>query len=329
MIENKHEQPSPSTILIVSTKFDPHVDVLIRPLTERHIPFIRFNTEDFPLRSLLSISLEGLDLQTKLQVPNNPEAYISDIASVWYRRPAPFEFPSQFSPQAYVLAERETTAAIRGLWSLLNCKWVNHPEKNRVAENKLRQLQEAQRVGLEIPKTLLTNDSKSVEKFVNETQGNVIIKSLSGGLVPDDVDSQVIFTNVVSKENFQDIETVRYCPTLFQQYIPKSIEIRTTVVGNKAFSAEIHSQALETTKHDWRRDALRLKHREHQLPRKVESKCLTLVHSFGLHFGTIDLILTPDNHYIFLELNPNGQWAWVEDLTGLPITEAMIDLLTH
>lgn len=330
MLENQaeRERNQKHTILIVSTKFDPHVDIIIKSLSERHIPFVRFNTEDYPLKSFLSVSLASEGHQEKLKVPNNPEIEGEDIGSVWYRRPAPFEFPPKFSPHAHVFAERETIATMRGLWSLLDCTWVNHPDKNRLAEIKLSQLKKAIQLGFEIPRTLVTNNSAEARKFIRSVQGNVVVKTLSGGAVLDEENPTAIFTNILKPDDVKYLGEVRFAPTLFQEYIPKAVEIRTTVVGNQVFAAEIHSQSLESTKYDWRRKALELVHQPHQLPKDIEKKCLSLVKSFGLNFGAMDLILTPNDRYVFLELNPNGQWAWIEDLTGLPITDTLIDVLT-
>jgi len=329
----EREVSSPETaqrepvILIVSQKFDPHVDIIIQQLHERQIPFARFNTEDFPLKSSLTILFEGIRHSEELAFPNNPEIKGSDITAVWYRRPAPFEFPSEFSPAAHIFADRESQAAIRGLWQLLECLWVNHPEKNRTAELKLNQLKTASRLGLEIPRTLVTNDPKEAKRFFGLCSNKVIIKCLGWAVVEEKSETNVIYTNVVRKKDIENVEKVRYTPTLFQEYVPKEIELRITVVGKKVFAAEIHSQTHEITRHDWRRDALNLPHKEHQLPKEIGRKCVALVNSFGLHFGAIDMILTPDGRYVFLEINPNGQWAWIEELTGMPISEALIELL--
>jgi len=326
-VERKAETLTP-VILVVSTKFDPHADIIIQQLHERQIPFARFNTEDFPPNSSLTVLLEGTQHSEELTLPNNPQIKGSDITAVWYRRPAPFEFPSEFSPAAHVFAERETREAIRGLWELLDCLWVNHPERNRVAEIKLNQLKTAGCLGLEIPRTLVTNNPESVRKFFYACSGNIIIKCLGGSLATNGLDSTAIYTNIVKDDDLVEIENVRYTPVLLQEYVPKEVELRITAVGSKLFAAEIHSQTQPATRHDWRRDTLNLHHREHQLPHEIKKKCLALVEFFGLHFGAIDMILTPDGRYVFLEINPNGQWAWIEELTGLPISEAMIDLLT-
>ena len=136
-----------------------------------------------------------------------------------------------------------------------------------------------------------------------------------------------VFTTPVSTKDVKNINSVKYAPTLLQEYIPKKIEIRATIFGNKIFAAEIHSQQNPLTKDDWRHCNANVDYLPHILPKKIEQLCFRLVHGFGLVFGAIDLILTPQGKYVFLELNPNGQWIWIEKLTGLPMINALVNLL--
>ena len=315
-------------ILIVSTKYDPHVDFLIPKLTERHIPFLRFNTEDFPLRSKLTVLFdENGHHRECLSLPNSPDTAGEDIISVWYRRPAPFEFPEEFALAVRMFAEEETKDVVRGLWELLDCLWVNHPDRIRRANMKIHQLKIADQLGFNIPRTVITNDPEEARKFISTIHGPIVAKPLSRGYIDESDQPGAIYTNLVETEHLERIQQILYTPSLFQEYVPKDVELRITVVGKNVFAAEIHSQQKEETRHDWRRDALILEHREHQLPDDVRQKCVNLAKAFDLEFGAIDMILTPDGHYVFLEINPNGQWAWIEETTGLPISEALIELL--
>ena len=136
------------------------------------------------------------------------------------------------------------------------------------------------------------------------------------------------YTEIVSRRDVGYTDSVRYVPVLFQAYVPKRVELRVTVVGQQVFAAEIHSQASHRTRHDWRRyDFFKTIYLPHELPREVERRCLQLVERLGLCYGAIDMILTPDNHYVFLEINPNGQYLWIENETGLAISDALCDLL--
>ncbi len=116
---------------------------------------------------------------------------------------------------------------------------------------------------------------------------------------------------------------------MFQEYIPKALELRITVIGDRIFPVAIYSQENPLTIEDWRKDQEgNLTYSEHKLPSNVEDMCRRLLREFGLQFGAIDMILTPKGDYFFLEINPNGQWAWIEEITALPMAKALIDLLT-
>ena len=117
-------------------------------------------------------------------------------------------------------------------------------------------------------------------------------------------------------------------PLVIQEYVPKSLEVRATVVGSQVFAAAIHSQQSQRARHDWRHyDFDKTPHEAHTLPEGVSSLCIQLVQSLSLNFGAIDLVLTPDGRYVFLEINPSGQWLWIEELTDLPIGDAIADCL--
>ena len=95
------------------------------------------------------------------------------------------------------------------------------------------------------------------------------------------------------------------------------------------FAVEIHSQEYEEARVDWRKGNMtHLPHQLHHLPPSIENKCTALVKKLGLAFGAIDLILTPEGKYVFLEINPNGQWAWIQQLCpDIPLRETLADLL--
>lgn len=140
----------------------------------------------------------------------------------------------------------------------------------------------------------------------------------------------MIYTHEIEEEDLEKLNLVSNSPTLFQKCISKKIELRITIVGDKIFTASIDSQASEKTRVDWRNyDFQNVSHTTFKLPEKVEGLCFQLIKRLGLVFSAIDMILTPDDRYIFLEINPNGQYLWIELLTGLPISEAIARLLNR
>lgn len=137
-----------------------------------------------------------------------------------------------------------------------------------------------------------------------------------------------IYTSRITAEDLHAQSQIQQTACLFQARVPKKIELRITIIGDQAFAAEIYSQQSERTAIDWRRSYPDLSYGVHQLPTEIQEKCLLLMRRFGLAFGAIDMILTPDDRYVFLELNPNGQWGWIEHATGLPLCATLVDLLT-
>lgn len=315
-------------ILIITNKFDPHSDKVILELKKYGASVIRVNTEDFPNKINLTIRSNGSNLTGILELPKGKTLDVSKIKSVLYRKPKPFEITPFITNQTFrKFAFKECMATWEGLEYLLSsCLWINHPYRIKRAENKLYQYQIAKKVGLDIPLTLVTNDPKKAKDFCEmclEKKSGVVVKVLNHSNNPG------LFTRKITSRELKEIEVIRYAPCFFQEYVEKAYELRITVVGKKIFAAEIHSQKMEKTKVDWRNcsEIDEIPYFPHNLPQDISLKCHSLLKEMGLIFGAIDMIYTPDKRYIFLEINANGQWLWIEKLTGLQISKAIAELL--
>lgn len=317
-------------ILIVTNKVDSHSDIVIRKLHELHTPFYRFNTEDFPQKVKLSVEHDGNNSSVTLNTRHGL-INLEDVGSIWYRRPKKSVIASEIKdPHIRTFTEKEAKTTLTWLWDILEDKfWVNHPQSNRAAGNKLHQAHIAKRFGIRTPDYLITNDHREAKMFINQYPA-VIVKPISGGVIKREDSYHLIYTNRLSDEGRSKLELVKYTPTFFQEHIPKAFELRITVVGNQVFPCRINSQDSEITRDDWRRyDFDRVAHLQYDLPDQIEKFCRMLVGHFNLHFGAIDMIVTPKGEYVFLEINPNGQWAWIEELTGMPIAETLVNMLVE
>lgn len=317
-------------ILIVTNKNDYTADFLILGLKERDLEFSRLNTEDFPQNIELNLYISNASIEGEFLIYGE-KVSLQEIDSIWYRRPLPSIPDPQISDPAarrFVLTESKVT--LQSLWSLVQCRWISRPDKIREAESKLYQLKIASELGFQIPKTLITNSPSSAKAFFEENQ-SIITKPQRHGRISHNGQFGHIYTNIVESKHVSSLDKVRYVATLFQEYIFKAVEIRVTVVGNSIFSVGIYSQEVSKSKHDWRRANVNdLRHELHELPLDIQEKCIELTRRLGLLFSAIDLILTPDGTYVFLEINPNGQWAWMQELCPeVKIREALIDLMTN
>lgn len=308
-------------VLIVSQRGDLTADFLVIELEARGADFLRLNTEDYPTATKVAWRPCGARVTIGDRVLDT-----SKIDAVWYRRPVPPAMPGDYSPEQARWASAESSEALHGIWNTLDVRWVNRPDANRRAELKPDQLRTASMLGFDIPPTLVTNDPMALGEFIDE-QSAVICKPLLDGLVPEDQSERLFFTSRVDPEALHASDLGPE-PYLFQALVEKTLDVRVTVIGDKIFAVAIESQGEPDASLDWRRGAhLGLRHSPFNLPESLAQQCLALCRHYGLLFGAIDLAARPDGGYTFFEINPNGQWAWLEQETGLPLRSTLAELL--
>ena len=254
---------------------------------------------------------------------------LEGIRSIWYRRPSLPSFADiQMDLGVKEFCTRESYYALEGLWASLDVFWVSDPFNIRKAENKPFQLHVASGMGLLIPRTLISNNPEEIKVFFEYCKADIVIKPVRTGVLKIDEEERIIFTNVVKPSDVEHLHMAQLAPSIYQEKIPKRCDIRVTVIGVKVFATEIHSQQYGESRVDWRRgENPDIPHERHELPPDVAEKCVRLNKLLGLQFSAIDLVLDPDGQYYFLEINPNGQWAWIEERTGYELTQHLVDLL--
>jgi len=317
-------------ILIVTNKTDYTADFLILELQRRRIEYVRFNTEDFPLLIEVSLQIEASGEVNGWFSIYGQRIEFTDIQSIWYRRPLSPTFPEAMfdaSAQDFIITESRYT--LDSIWRILPGFWVSHPDKLRSAETKAHQLIVAAKLGLLVPDTLITTSAIQLKTFYDNHRRDIIYKPQRHAQVDRDGHIDLIYTSLVTQDHAKSFSDVKYVPSLFQTHIPKSSELRITVVGNRVFTVQIHSQENSLAQSDWRRaSSTELRHTPYDLPEEIAQRCVALVQSYDLVFGAIDMILTPSGDYIFLEVNPNGQWAWIEQMCPeIRICDALVELL--
>jgi hypothetical protein len=316
------------TILVVSNARDVHVEPVIRHLREWGIPYVRLNVEDYPTELSVTLRLNRSGKWSGVLLrQGEPFLSLADVGSVWYRRPVRSRLDPRLDAEDAAFAHSEIGAFLEGFWSVLPAFWVSPPRAIVAARSKMYQLTLARTLGFMIPRTVVTNNPEHFRHFLCR-QKDVVVKTLGVAAVRRSEHDCAVYTSRVTQEHAKYASWVSLAPTFLQEYVPKDVEIRATVVGHEVYACEIHSQLSERSRDDWRRyDLERTPYLQHDLPPRVRQMCVRLVRRLGLAFGAIDLIRRPDGSYVFLEINPNGQWLWVEELTGLPISWAIARLL--
>jgi glutathione synthase/RimK-type ligase-like ATP-grasp enzyme len=320
-------------ILVVTNANDEHADLFCEYLASIKSLFVRFNTELFPSAVSASFSFARTELAVASLLLPSPhgEVLLKDITSVWYRRPEPGIVSQALSCADQEFVTHEVAHVLASMWRLLESSfWVNPIACNRSASFKPYQLEKAQRAGLQIPRTLMSNNREQILAFAESCSSGLLYKPFNFHTErqPDGY-SRTIYANKVSIDYVREnSHALSIAPCIFQEYIEKCVELRVTVVGRTLFTCQIDSQRSQVSNIDWRRyDFSQMLYASSSLPDHVVQKILRLMDALGLVFGCIDLILTPTGEYVFLEINPNGQWYWVEKLTSLPIAEHLARLL--
>lgn len=195
-------------------------------------------------------------------------------------------------------------------------RWINHPTAIARAEYKPVQLTEAAACGMRIPRTLVTNDPREAKEFA-ETVGPTVHKRLSSAIGPGDP-----LTRLVDPSEIEIGNTAH----LFQEWVPKAYEVRLTVVDDAFFAVRIDPTSPHVDV-DWRADYDALHHTVIETPPAIRTAVAALMKRLGLRFAALDFAVTAAGDWIFFEINPNGQWAWLEDATGLPVASAIADAL--
>lgn len=317
-------------ILIVSYLDDAHVPFVTPSLDKAGVEYRWIDSGQVPARAEVRVAYDRGGIVSRTFHQDGRRIDLDEATAVWYRHPTkPVAAPETTDERQREWVRQETEALLAGLGDTLDCLWVpGKPHRAYAARNKTNQLALAARLGLQVPRTLITNSPEAFLDFYSECNGRLVTKTLYDPRVDRDGERHATFTRPVRRRDVARYRSIRHAPLIAQEYVPKRIELRIMVVGSRVLAAEIHSQASHATRDDWRHyDFDRTPHSRHELPDEVAARCVRLVETLGLCFGAIDMVLTPDREYVFLELNPNGQWAWIQDLTALPISEAIADLL--
>lgn len=310
-------------VIILSIPEDAHAHAMCEAIERKGGEVAIYYTTDFPERLGLTIRparpIAALAAHDSLR-----RGLGAECRTVWLRRTSSATAPAAFEESDRAIIERECRQMRRSFLEVL-CPaafWVN--PLHRQEPSKPAQLVAALRCGFRVPRTLASNDPSEIVAFVRAAPGPVVFKTFCS-LAP---------TTVVTEEMLSEPDLLRWTPGIYQHYVAKHYEVRVTVVGSRLFAVRINSQATARGKIDWR-EAQRtpgggpsdLTFENLVLPRYIEDCCQRLMRSLGLVFGTIDLILTPTRKHVFLEVNPSGQFLFVEAQVDAPILDALSQML--
>ena len=251
-----------------------------------------------------------------LILPGGRRINLNEVKSFWWRRPQPLIVdPIITDPVAINFAYQESISALYGFLECCDGLWVNNIQNDTAAEYKPFQLKVAAQHGFHIPETLITNSPGELMSFFDKRDGSIVYKAFNQrGLVWRP-------TRLLRQEDLIQLDNLRFAPVIFQAVVPGIRDIRVTVIGERLFATEFDLERMDEI--DYRTRLGEIACRPHTLPAEMEGRIHGLMESLALEYGGVDFRLTPDGDYIFFEINTAGEFLFLEDRTGQPISEAL------
>jgi glutathione synthase/RimK-type ligase-like ATP-grasp enzyme len=313
-------------ILIIGQQPDPHIEVVKDIITKMGSKVILFDIYK-PDQSQVGLTIN--DTKDSGTIESNEITFnLSEISCIWWRvKPFVYKNPDSGIYGLWTeFAQREWQKTLNSLEFFADkALFVNSRISDFYASNKCIQLMIAKDIGFNIPNTFVSNDPINISDFLNDNK-DTVYKTVTWYSEPPD---KVVFTSKVTVNDVRkNSESIRISPGIFQNRIKKKYELRITTIGNKNFAVSIDSQAHTETLIDWRRNQFNINYSRCKLPKSINRMIIKMNDKLGLKYGAYDFIVTPNEEYYFLEVNPVGQWLWIEEKTGLPLSSTLAELLS-
>ena len=316
------------TVLIITHSGDNEcIETVSAAIEKRGGVPIRMNTDRYPQD--VGVSTVRSRGGTGLVVVDGKGYALESLQAVWYRRFAAGQGLPRSMGDTRDAAVGETRRTLFGTIANLECFQLDRLASVTRTHHKELQLRLASEVGLEVPRTLVTNRAEDARDFWRRLEGRVVTKMQHSFAIYREGRENVVYTTRVREEDLGDLDGLSLCPMTFQEELTKVVELRVTVAGTRVMAASIDSARRAQTEVDWRRDGVGLMHEweRYELPPQIESGLLALQRKLGLNYGAADFIVTPDGRHVFLEVNPVGEFFWLDRDPGLPISDSLAAVL--
>jgi hypothetical protein len=305
------------TVLVLAPGEDLHAHAISSAVRARGAEAIWLDCDLFTDVNLIDLRLVS-KAQATIRLANGGRLVLDEAVTVWWRRPRIPRLSPDLGGWGTSYATTEWEHTLRALEPLSSCRWVNSPASQEKASSKALQLAEAKARGLRIPRTLITNDRASVEEFTG-SEGRIIYKRVGSSR------GALVATREFTEDDAFRLAALRQCPAMFQELIEAAADVRVFIAGKRLVAVEIASQD-GVAPLDWRLD-YSVPMRPHALDKLIEVKLLALLDRLELITGSVDLRLTPDGEYVFLEVNPSGQFLFADFLAQVDSCGCLVDEL--
>lgn len=308
--------------IIESLPKDIHVHAVIWAMKRKGQHAVPLFASNFPSKSEFTIGVGRRGEWTaKYSGPESSFTVDETSRGVYVSRRGAPPLPDPTTHKHDVAAAgMENTAALNALRDVIAAAPgivpVNSISAKRLADRKPLQLIVAAQCGFHVPESRFTNSWDETQRFAKSQGRPLAYKSYTPvswrSLKDGALTTSMSYTSLVSAAELSDKAAVRRTSGIYQEYLPKTFEVRTVVMGSTFFSSRLDSQANEPGVIDWRRGQDTLASSHIPTPEDIKNKCINYMKRLGLLFGCFDFIVEDTGRWIFLECNEQGQWLWQE-----------------
>lgn len=307
-------------ILVVSYPDEEHTGLVVEHLERAGRDVLRLDLAEFPVHA--GVRARWGDGAPSYTIERDGRCVdLAAVDVVWWRRVRAFEIDASITDaQRRAFAFSETSQTVHGILDALDACWMNPRLADEAAHHKPYQWSVAQALGLRLPRTLVTTQAAAAREFIERIGvGKVVFKAFLASI------EDWRETRLVEREDVGRLDLLRYAPVIFQEYI-EGVDLRITIVGEQIFAAAIDARRSSYPV-DMRMVVGEGVVEAVELPPALCERLLALQRRLGLRYGAIDMRRTDAGEYVFLEVNPAGQWLFVEQRTGQPIARAVAEEL--
>jgi hypothetical protein len=298
-------------ILICSRHDDMHALIVAAALRQLGAEAEIWDLRDFPSQRRISIHYPSGG-SVKVSVEHLPAHATQRYEAVWLRRIAWDGRACDLAGKQLDLPEVHAAIFIDHILDLFpqDIRWINAFPHAIRAEYKPVQLAIAGRVGFNVPETLISNDPKAIRAFIATLGGTVVAKPLRAEVATQcDGSLMSLRAELVDASRLPSDQALEVAPYIFQRKLDALFEVRVTVMGDRIFCARMDAQGGDhlIDSHYKTTSAT-----EFTVPTNISKLCRTLGRDLDLSFFCVDLLVTKDGTFHFLEINQAGQFLWLE-----------------
>jgi hypothetical protein len=319
-------------LLAISAPNDEHTVLAVFLLRNAGVEVEFWSPSDAPLLERTCASIGGAGIQISSRHGSDGDRDLTLFNVVLFRKYSKPIVPDHVHPSDEAVVKREFGLFIDNCFGLIGpaAFWVN-PWLSLFTCGKLEQLAFARRMGWRIPETLVSYRPEAIRRFHERHKDKGVILKAFAPAVWQDEEGRIFasFTSELTPQIVEDEQSLSSVPGIYQERIDKRYELRVTMFGSFGICVRIDSQASDRTMLDWRAGGADISLRRIEMDERLRAKCVEMMKSLKINFGCFDFIVDKEGEVIFLEVNPAGQFLWIENVDAeIPMLSYFCEFLT-